>query len=154
MKNWKSVWVIKMRKGIIKIKVGYVDNSDEWEELIEVPDFVEDLQEYFENMIKEYNEVETDRYGEKARLRKLIKVMDKTDEVDYCDFFKMTLITEKDRTGYYDLMKCKNCGFEYKRRELRHKKRRCFPERTCEECNKTFATIKNYKRHMEKYHYE
>ena len=103
---------------IIRIEVGYVDDSNKWEEDIEVPDDTENIDEYMKNMVTEFNEEETNRYGNKAKLRKIIRIMDTIGTKKYCDFHKQNLMGQRGQGGIFDLMRCSQCGFEYKRYTL------------------------------------
>lgn len=59
----------------VKFLVGYIDDDDSFIDEADV-EFIETAKEEIEELVKEFNEQESFRYGKEARLRKLIKVID------------------------------------------------------------------------------
>lgn len=59
----------------VKFLVGFIDGGDSFVDEAEV-DLAETAKEEIEEMVKQFNEEESFRYGKEARLRKLIKIID------------------------------------------------------------------------------
>jgi len=59
----------------VKFLVGYIDDDDSFIDETDV-EFIETAKEEIEELVKEFNERESFRYGKEARLRKLIKIID------------------------------------------------------------------------------
>ena len=68
-------------------------------------------------IVDQFNEVEINRYEEKARTRKLLKILRiESTNVTTHDWEKKNLVTVSDKDGFHDLLVCKNCGMRFKRR--------------------------------------
>ena len=85
-----------------------------------------------EELIAHFNEVEKQRYGKKGNFRSLINVQ--PCKVNYSvrrhNWEKVNLVTIKDGSGLYDLLRCKRCGCERKRYGLTEPSSSgCYPRR-------------------------
>ena len=80
----------------------------------------DDPEENYKHLLEIYNEQEKYRYGEKAVLRTFVSITLSDDQmfVKYCNFQKVNLVTQGDKDGTFDLMKCTVCGKRRKRRTL------------------------------------
>lgn len=134
----------------IKIKTKDVKSGEVFDETLDVPEN-KDPKEYAEQIIKRFNVVEKERYGDKGHLRKLVSVGEKTGVI-FCEWKKMNLTTVIKNDEVYDVIRCPTCKNIRKRYGLDGSPVliECHPERTCNECNRVFKTQKGYDDHNEK----
>ena len=132
----------------MRVKTIMKDGDYEFKEMIEVTS-LEKAEEEIKGMLKEFNEEEKARYGNKARPRELVRVIkEDTDKGLTHKWFKEQMIIDEEGTS---LWRCKNCGLGIQG-HLRPSPSECYPDRTCKECNKVFKSVKNYEKHLERIH--
>jgi hypothetical protein len=62
------------------------------------------------DMIKDYNHVEVERYGKKARTREILEVKFIGGDTLKHDYRKMNSFTQSDSYGMKDIWECRTCG--------------------------------------------
>lgn len=127
---------VKMGRGLIVVERFIVDSF-------------ETAQEEIEAIIENYNTEEERRYGEYAKLRELIEVLEVVDKNAMNHDWSKTNLTTK---GGYDVWECMQCALVRKRRMGQPPVGGCSPHLVCKEHNKQFASEANLKRHNKKYH--
>lgn len=132
-------------------KVGYQDGSSQWEEELAVPDGL-DPETYIQEIIEDYNKLESKRYGDKAKLRRVISI-DTTSSTLMCSWTRVNAVTLTDRKGMYNLYRCEECRLTVRYSEFsRPGEKECHPERVCTLCNKEYASEKTFAKHIARTH--
>lgn len=133
--------------------IGYQDGSSQWEEKLSIPEGV-DPETYIREMLEDFNGLETERYGDKVRLRKFISV-DTASSTRMCSWTRVNAVTLTDSRGMYNLYLCNGCKLTVRTgATVRPGEKECHPERVCTLCNKEFASDKNLEKHMARQHPE
>ncbi|KKL78889.1 hypothetical protein LCGC14_2020380 [marine sediment metagenome] len=130
------------------IKAGYI-----MDETLDVPEG-KDPKQYAEQQIKRFNDIEKERYGTKGNPRELVSIGEKTGVI-FCVFKKVNNVTIIRNNNPYDILICSNCKIFIRRFGLNPTPTqiKCYPELTCNECNKVFKSQKRYDNHTKiKYH--
>jgi len=94
----------------MKFRVLVSDGATDWWETFDLT--TDDPEKWAEETIAYFNE--TLNSGEKSRIVKEIEVLD-VDSVERHEWEKASLVTETNRYGAHDRMKCKNCSITAKR---------------------------------------
>lgn len=112
-----------------------------------VPDDESDPKKYFiEKYLNNWNQT-----NDKDK-REIIEMFGNTG-IKYCTLEKVNMFTISRGYSSYDILICKNCKMYYQRFGLGigfPKEIKCNPELNCNECNKSFKTIKLLLKHNEK----
>lgn len=133
--------------------IGHQGSDSQWEEKLAIPDGT-DPEAFIREMIVDFNEEETERYGDGARLRKFISV-DMTSGTLMCSWTRANAVTLADRKGMYNLYRCEECRLTVRISEFGLPgEKECHPERVCTTCNKEFVSDKNLAKHMARQHPE
>jgi len=136
---------------LYSIVVAEGDSPVEWMEELDVPEG-EDPAAWCKRVIDNFNEVESNWYGEKAKLRRLIEVVKATEKLVHI-WVKSNLVTLHDKSGYYDELQCERCGLKCRRYGLGDPPQtECHPERVCSLCGKEFASETGLKIHRTRMH--
>lgn len=133
--------------------IGPQDGSSQWEEKLAIPDGV-DPETYIREMLEEFNELETERYGDKAKLRKFISV-DTASGIRMCSWTRVNAVALSDSKGMYNIYKCGECKLTVRTGAMaRPGEKECHPERVCTICDREFASDTNLAKHMARKHSE
>jgi len=133
--------------------VGHQDGSSQWEEKLAIPDGV-DPEEFIREMLEEFNELETERYGDKAQLRKFISV-DTASSIRMCSWTRVNAVALSDSKGMYNIYQCGECKLTVRTGAMALPgEKECHPERVCTICNREFASDTNLAKHMVRKHSE
>ena len=130
-------------------------------EICDVPKS-EDAESFIKKLLETFNAEEVRRNTEghgnlkageyKPCPRTFIRIVTKDCDSNksFCELFKMNVVTVSQGGLYYDILRCKNCGWTHQRISLGDtpQKHLCTPERFCKHCNKTYATRRLCKAHM------
>lgn len=138
---------------VYAVMIGHMDGSSQWEEQLAIPDGV-DPEMYIQGMLSGFNALETDRYGDKAKLRKFISV-DITRSTRMCSWTQVNAVTLSDNKGMHNLYQCDECKLTVRTGAMALPgEKECHPERVCTICNKEFASDENLARHLARKHPE
>lgn len=136
---------------LYSVVVAEEGTSQEWTEELDVPEG-KDPEEWCKQIIADFNKGEHERYGEKGRPRRLVRVIEPTDKLVHI-WVKSNLVTLHDRSGHYDELRCERCGLKCKRYGLENPPQmECHPERVCSTCGKEFASETGLKIHRKRMH--
>ena len=122
--------------------------NETWEEKASISEN-ETPEQHFEKILKDWNKDFPDSQ------RELVKVIGKSGII-FCDFGngKVNQLTILRNNLTYDILICKNCKI-FKRRfglgeNFPYESTKCYPDLSCNECNKVFKTEKGIKNHKMK----
>ena len=142
----------------IKFKTLEIESNSIFDESDIMPDGVEPEQ-HLKNLIEKFNMEERRRHKINPqyplRLRKLVSFDGMTGKIkpiiQQCDFGdKINTVTVSRGNLCYDLYRCKNCKIVGRRFGFAALEITCYPERSCEKCNKVFANEGGLKNHNER----
>lgn len=132
----------------MQIIVKIADATSEWEEELTVLS-LEDAEKSILKIIGRFNETEEIRYGEKAKKRRLLRIIGVASDVH--SWIKQTVVYN----GKVEYI-CSRCHLLVKVSHASLSRpgtqEKCYPERVCRICNKQFASTDNYNRHYRKKH--
>lgn len=136
----------------IKLK----DSGRIYTDKFDVPDS-EEPEKYCRKVIDNFNAEEDRRANTiknyNAQYREFIRVKSCTGVI-FCNFHKFNIVTVTRGDESYDIWQCQRCFIFRKRKALNDDwwitgTIECVPERTCNDCNKVFKTIRLYQKHKE-----
>lgn len=138
---------------VYAVMIGFMDGSSQWEEQLAIPDGV-DPEACIRELLIDFNELQTKRYGDKAKPRKFISV-DMARSTRMCSWTRVNTVTLTDSKGMHNLYRCDECKLTVRTGAMaRPGEKECHPERVCTICNKEFASDKNLARHLARKHPE
>jgi len=135
----------------LTVKVEVTNDKSTWVEEIVVSN-LEMAEEEVENILREFNEEEVQRYGDSVKLRRLLRVIGVADaDEGYHQWKKQNLVSDD---NLQDTWKCSRCQRVKKTTLGAPSRIGCVPGRTCETCNLVFSTEERYKEHNKQKHPE
>ncbi len=136
--------------------VKMVDSGEIFTDKTDIPEgkdpevFIKKLLDKFN---KEEDEIQKQHPDRKTQYREFVKLKEATGRIFCLMGEKVNKITIMRDNQVYDILQCKTCGLFRKRHGLGENfnySPECFPDLTCNECNKTFKTKKSFDTHKQK----
>jgi len=131
----------------VKALITENNSAENWEEEFTVSS-VEKAKEEVQSIVDDFNEYKRKIYGKKHRTRKLIKIIEQTQ--DEHQWVKQAVVFN-DRIAYI----CSKCHLKKtvpaSSLSVVHGGK-CYPDRVCTICNREYKSAENCRKHKEKYH--